>query len=95
MKKTIILTAAAFFTLGLVYLLVGSKDSIAHEAGQFLVIASAIIATITMIKQRGKLWKKIIKQIETLRQSADKQDFTFAADVLSMAIAELKDKYKS
>ena len=51
MKKTIILTAAAFFTLGLVYLLIGSKDSAANDAGIFLMIASAIIATITIIKK--------------------------------------------
>lgn len=51
MKKTIILTAAAFFVLGLIYLLVGSKDSAANDAGQFLMIASAIIAIITIIKK--------------------------------------------
>lgn len=51
MKKTIILTAAAFFTLGLVYLLIGKDSSPAIDAGGFLMIASAIIATITIIKK--------------------------------------------
>lgn len=51
MKKTIILTAAAFFVLGAIYLLVGNKDSAANDAGQFLMIASAIIAMITIIKK--------------------------------------------
>lgn len=51
MKKTIILTAAAFFVLGIIYLILGNKDSIAYESGQFLMIASAIIATITIIKK--------------------------------------------
>lgn len=51
MKKTIIITSTAFFVLGLIYLLVGSKDSAANDAGQFLMIASAIIAMITIIKK--------------------------------------------
>lgn len=37
---------------------------------------------------------KIIKQLETLRQIADKQDFTFAGDILSNTIIELKQRYK-
>lgn len=51
MKKIIIITAAAFFTLGIIYLILGNKDSIAYESGIFVVVASAIIATITIIKK--------------------------------------------
>lgn len=36
----------------------------------------------------------IIKKLEKLRESADRQNFVFAGDTLSIAINEIKNNYK-